>query len=64
MNRKEVEKIIAQNGWILIRTLGHSRQYRKAGCEKAVILTNYGRETIPMGAVKNLEQATGLSFER
>lgn len=54
--------IIAQNGWILIRTLGHSRQYKKIGCEKAVILTNHGRQDISMGAVEHLEKLTGLSL--
>lgn len=64
MNFKQIENVLTVNGWTLVRTFGFSRQYRKIGCEKAVVLTNHGRETIPMGAVKNLEQATGLSFER
>lgn len=64
MNFRQIENILTGNGWTLVRTFGFSRQYRKTGWETAVVLTNHGRETIPLGAVKNLEQATGLSFQR
>ncbi len=64
MDFRQVENIITRNGWILIRTLGNSRQYKKPGCEKAVVITDYGRQDIPIGVVRHLEKLTGLSLER
>lgn len=62
MDFRQIEDIITRNGWTLVRTLGKSRQYKKSGCERAVILVDHGCRAVAGGVVKNLERSTGLSF--
>ncbi len=62
MNYTELETIIIKNGWILVRTIGSSRQYRKPGYYKTVFLTKYGNGKVSVDVLRNLEKTTGLSL--
>lgn len=63
MNYIQIEKIITNNGWVLVRTIGSSRQYRKSGCETPVILTMYSSRNVSADVLKILEKKTGLSLK-
>lgn len=59
MDFSQIERLLAENGWSLIRTLGSARQYKKTGIEKPLVITNHGL-SLPVSVVENLEK-TGLS---
>lgn len=64
MDFSQIERILTENGWLLVRTLGSARQYKKAGCKKTAVITNHGCKALPISVVKNLEKVTGLSLRR
>ncbi len=64
MDYRQIERILTRNGWILVRTLSSSRQYKKAGFNQAVVVAHRSGGDISAGVVKNLEKATGLSLWR
>lgn len=64
MNHIQFEKILAENGWMPIRTVGSCRQYRKCGCGKTVIVADRGSGNISADVLTKLEKTTGLSLRR
>lgn len=64
MNYLKLEKIITSNGWILVRTMGSSRQYRKLDHKNTVIIANLGNGRVSVDVLTNLEKKTGLSLKR
>lgn len=64
MNYLKLEKIITSNGWILVRIMGSSRQYRKLDHKNTVIIANLGNGRVSVDVLTNLEKKTGLSLKR
>lgn len=64
MEFSQIERLLTENGWSLIRTLGSARQYKKAGGEPPLVITNHGLKALPVSVVENLEKTTGLSLRR
>ena len=64
MTFREIEKILRDDKWTLIRVTGSHYQYRKAGVANAVVVPNHNGNDISIGVVKDLEKKTGLSLRR
>ncbi len=62
MSFRQIEKKVTNDGWVLVRILGSHYQYKKAGCDKLVVIPNHGEKDISIGVLKNLEKITGLSL--
>jgi len=60
---KEVEYIIINDGYVLIRTAGLHKQYQKAGFP-AITIPDYGTKDLTIRLLKSLEDITDLSLLR
>ena len=62
MTYRQLENIITKNGWLLIRTIGSTHQFRKIGHKNTVIISDYGNNQVSTNVLIHLEKTTGLSF--
>lgn len=60
---KEVESIIKNDGYVLIRTAGLHKQYQKIGFP-IIIIPDYGTKDLTIGFLKSLEDITDFSLLR
>lgn len=64
MNFKAVERLLAADGWQLVRICGSHYQYKKPCIPYTVVIPNHGSRDMSIGLLKNLEKITGLSLRR
>ena len=64
MTFREIEKVLKESGYCLVRTCGSHYQYRKTGVSYNIVIPNHGSKDITIGVLKDLEKKTGLSLRR
>ena len=62
MTYREVEKRLKDNGWFPIRQKGAHVQFRQRGGGLTVTVPNHPGKDLSLTVLKNLSDATGLSF--
>ena len=61
-NFKKIEKIIAADGWVLVRVNGSHYQYKHPANPNTITIPNHNGKDLSIGVIKNLENTTGLSL--
>ena len=62
MSFKKIDKLLRQNGWVLVRVKGSHFQYKKCGFNYLAVVPNHGSKDISIGVLRSLEKGTGLSL--
>ena len=62
MTFRNINNILLDNGWSLIRVAGSHYQYKKAGFPYPVTLPNHNGKDISIGVIKDIEEMTGLTL--
>lgn len=62
MNFREVNKVLRNNGWYIIRIKGSHCTYGNFDNGQRVIVPNHGKKDLSIGVIKDIERASGLSF--
>lgn len=64
MTFREVKKVIANDGWVLVRVCGSHHQFKKSCSPYTITVPNHGNKDISIGVIKDIEKKTGLSLKR
>lgn len=59
----QLETILKADGWICIRTIGSTHQFRKVGIEFFVLIPDCKDTIVPIGIIEEVEKK-GLSLKR
>lgn len=64
MGFREVDAILRQNGWVIVRITGSHYQYKKENCSFGAAVPRHCNRDISIGVLRKLEKGTGLSFRK
>lgn len=59
----QVAKILKNNGYSLVRTIGSHCQYKKLG-SPIITVPRHSSKDLSIGVLKSIEQKTGLLFTK
>ena len=64
MRYREVERVLRNNGWILVRINGSHHLFKHPHINYLAVVPNHGSADVSLGVLRSLQKGTGLSFLR